>query len=197
MTPLNSAKCAELQIMVWFLEAGWEVFTPVVDANQTDMVVRMPETQETLAIQIKHKERKRLNEGWLSNKWRTGKIPFDYLVLFQPEKIRGAIFHRDSFATLPRTIEIYLTDSDGYSNRDFTDRYRDISFDLASVPESARATCFTARFRTIHTARLRPRVPKTVIKSNQAMQATSSRRTAQVPLTSTSSPAVTRASRER
>lgn len=172
MTPLNSAKCAELQIMVWFLEAGWEVFTPVVDANQTDLVVRVPRTQEVLAIQIKHKERGRLNEGWLSNKWRTANIPFDYLILFQPEKIRGAIFHRDSFATLPPTIEIYLTDRDGYSNRGFKDRYIDIGFDLASVAEGQRASSFADRFGTIHSMRRRPRAAK---RFNRRMQRTARR----------------------
>jgi hypothetical protein len=160
MTLLNSAKCAELQIMVWFLESGWEVFTPVVDANQTDLVVRIPNTGKVLAIQIKHKERGRLNEGWLKNRWKTGPTPFDYLILFQPEKVRGAIFHRDAFRDLPPTIEIYLTDRDGYSNRDFKDRYVDISFDLSSIAEDLRASNFTETFRTIHSRSLRPKKAK-------------------------------------
>jgi hypothetical protein len=160
MTPLNSAKCAELQIMVWFLEAGWEVFTPVVDANQTDLVVRVPTTQEILAIQVKHKERGRLNEGWLENQWKEGQIPFDYLVLYQPEKIRGVILHRDSFQNLPHTIEIYLKDQDGYSNRDFRDRYVDVSFDLLTVPEGSRASSFAERLLAIHAGGLKPRAAK-------------------------------------
>jgi hypothetical protein len=160
MTPLNSAKCAELQIMVWFLEAGWEVLTPVVDANQTDLVVRIPTTPEIVAVQVKHKERGRLNEGWLKNHWKTGTIPFDYLVLFQPEKIRGVIFHRDSFQNLPPTIEIYVKDRNGYSNRNFKDRYVDVSFDLSSVAEGSRASGFAERFLTIHSGGVRPRAAK-------------------------------------
>lgn len=162
MTPLNSAKCAELQIMVWFLEAGWEVFTPVVDANQTDLVVRIPTTQEIVAVQIKHKERGRLNEGWLKNHWKTGTPPFDYLLLFQPEKTRGVIFHRESFRQLPPTIEVYLRDRNGYSNRDFRDRFVDISFDLGAVPEGLRASSFAQRFLAIHSGGLRPRPAKFV-----------------------------------
>lgn len=50
----NTAKSAELQIIIWFLEAGWELFTPVADLYGTDIVVRHPDTQELLAIQVKH-----------------------------------------------------------------------------------------------------------------------------------------------
>lgn len=60
----NSAKSAELQIIIWFLEVGWELFTPVADIG-SDMVIRPPQTRELLAVQIKHKQREALNEGLL------------------------------------------------------------------------------------------------------------------------------------
>ena len=82
----NTAKSAELQIIIWFLEAGWELFTPVADIG-SDMVVRHPQTRELLAVQVKHKQRDSLNEGLLENDWR-GVQTFDYLVFFIPEKQR-------------------------------------------------------------------------------------------------------------
>src|SRR5688572_16085451 len=92
---LNSDKGSELQIIIWLLEAGWEVFTPVVDKNQTDLVVRRPKSSDFLGIQIKHKQDNSSsdNEGVLKNLWRTGKPPFDFLIFYQPFKLRGIIRH--------------------------------------------------------------------------------------------------------
>ena len=65
----NTAKSAELQIIIWFLEAGWELFTPVADLYGTDIVVRHPVTRDLLAIQVKHKQPGSLNEGELQRTW--------------------------------------------------------------------------------------------------------------------------------
>lgn len=63
--PPNTARSVELQIIIWFLEAGWELFTLVADIG-SDMVVRHPQTRELLAIQVKHKQPGSLNEGLLA-----------------------------------------------------------------------------------------------------------------------------------
>ncbi|MEO6785798.1 MAG: hypothetical protein ABI318_06660 [Chthoniobacteraceae bacterium] len=163
MKSLNSSKCAELQIVIWFLGAGWEVFTPVVDANQTDLVVRVPTSKQLLAIQVKHREFDGKNKGQLKNRWKKREAPFDYLILFQPEKMRGAIFHREAFPTLPASIEIYRRDKDGYSNREFRPRYSPVGFDLLCCSEVSKASQFAKNFLEIHTARIRPipaKVPK-------------------------------------
>jgi hypothetical protein len=65
----NTAKSAELQVIIWSLEAGWELFTPVADLYGTDVVVRHPATRELLAIQVKHKQPGSLNEGELLRTW--------------------------------------------------------------------------------------------------------------------------------
>ena len=86
----NSAKSAEPQIIIWLLEAGWELFTPVADVG-SDLMVRHPLTQKLLAIQVKHKQPAALNEGLLQNDWRGLQPPFDYLVFFVPERLRVLI----------------------------------------------------------------------------------------------------------
>jgi hypothetical protein len=144
MPTFNSAKSAELQVIAWFLEAGWEVFTPVVDANQTDAVVRIPATEELLAIQIKHKEPQGLNEGQLLNKWRTGKIQFHFLVIYQPAKVRGVILWKEDLQTVvPRQIVLFTPDRNGYSNGPIRPKYKDVAFDFKNVDATVRAGLFT------------------------------------------------------
>jgi hypothetical protein len=158
MPAFNSAKAAELQVITWFLEAGWEVFTPVVDANQTDAVVRIPRSTEVLAIQIKHKEPGGRNEGWLKNKWRSCTIPFDYMVIYQPAKVRGAILAREELPRIGSTIQLYKHDRNGYSNGPFRPKYREVSFDLADLEPEDRATGFAARLLETH------RQPKPLVR---------------------------------
>jgi hypothetical protein len=111
----NTAKSAELQISIWFLEAGWELFTPVADIG-SDMVVRHPQTRELLAVQVKHKQRDSLNEGLLENDWR-GVQSFDYLVFFIPEKQRLLITLSEKLKKTGKRFAFFTIDKDGYSRR--------------------------------------------------------------------------------
>ena len=115
MTKPNTAKSAEFQVVIWFLEAGWELFTPVADLYGTDLVVREPDTRKLLSVQVKHKEPGSLNEGRLANDWRDRLPPFDYLVFFVPEKVRGLVLPSSSLTKGGKTFLFYKNDTEGYS----------------------------------------------------------------------------------
>lgn len=112
----NTAKSAELQIMIWFLEAGWEIFTPLADLNATDMVIREPVSRELLSIQVKHKQPGSKNEGQLNNPWAGTEPPFDYLIFFQPEKARGVIVPKEKLKKVGKMFLFFVKDADGYSS---------------------------------------------------------------------------------
>lgn len=145
----NSAKSAELQIIIWFLEAGWELFTPVADSG-TDLVVRHPLTQELLAIQVKHKQPAALNEGLLQNDWRGLQPPFDYLVFFVPERLRVLIIPSEKLRKQGKLFMFFAKDEDGYSRGKVRPIFSQYYLDLAQFPTEGRAEAFTAFFMNVH-----------------------------------------------
>jgi|ERR1700694_4950224 len=112
----NTAKSAELQIMIWFLEAGVEIFTPLADQNATDMVIRHPFDQKLIAIQVKHKQPGAKNEGMLLNLWFGTEPSFDYLVFYQPSKSRGLIAPKRKLKKEGKLFVFFKNDAQGYSD---------------------------------------------------------------------------------
>lgn len=149
---LNASKAAELRIATWFLEAGWEVFSPIIDARQTDFVVRLPGSEELLAIQVKSRQRETLNVGQLNNRWRNGDAPFDYLVLIDGTRQQGVVFGKTLFQKYGRTISVFKMDPEGYSRGDPRPVFERFAYNLSDVPEWERGTAFCERFLAIHHA---------------------------------------------
>jgi hypothetical protein len=145
----NSAKSAELQVIIWFLEAGWELFTPVADSG-TDLVVRHPLTRELLAIQIKHKQPAALNEGLLQNEWRGVEPPFDYLVFFVPERLRVLVIPSAKLKKQGKLFIFFTKDKEGYSRGVVRPLFSKYFLDLAQVPVESRAKVFAAFFTRVH-----------------------------------------------
>jgi hypothetical protein len=149
----NTAKSAELQVMIWFLEAGWEIFTPLADLNATDMVVREPATRELLSIQVKHKQPGARNEGQLPNPWFGTEPPFDYLVFYQPSKFRGVIVPRQKLKKKGKMFLFFADDSEGYPTGPVRPLYADFGFDLTSTSHADRSSHFVSHFSRIHQTR--------------------------------------------
>jgi len=148
LTP-NTAKSAELQIIIWLLEAGWELFTPVADLYGTDIVVRHPATRELLAIQVKHKQHGSLNEGELLKTW--GDCPsFDYLVFFVPARARGLILPCKKLVKPGKMFIFYSKDSDGYSRGAVRKLFKDYAFEFGAVPPERRAAAFAEFLSAVH-----------------------------------------------
>ena len=146
----NTAKSAELQIIIWFLEAGWELFTPVSDLYGTDIVVRHPATRKLLAIQVKHKQPGALNEGELLRTW-DGKSPsFDYLVFFVPAKLRGLVVPSQKLKKPGKMFIFYLKDHEGYARGPVRPMFKEYAFEFASVPSEQRAVAFAEFFSRVH-----------------------------------------------
>ncbi len=136
--------------MVWFLEAGWEVFTPVVDMNATDLVVRSPRSLELTAVQIKHKERGSKNEGQIQRVWDNDYVPFDMLVFYQPEKRRGVIAPRRMLIKPGSLFQFFKKDSEGYSTGAVRPMFADYFFEIPSPrDEPSSALYFTGRFQQV------------------------------------------------
>lgn len=151
----NTAKSAELQVMIWFLEVGWEVFTPVADTNATDLVVRVPADNALVSVQIKHKQPGAKNEGMLLNPWHGSQPPFDYLVFYQPSKSRGLIVPKHKLKKKGKMFLFFKGDSDGYSTGEVRPLFREFAFDFAPVPHERRARAFSDHLLSVHqTARL-------------------------------------------
>ena len=148
----NTAKSAELQIIIWFLEAGWELFTPVADRG-SDMVVRHPETGELLAVQVKHKQRDSLNEGLLENDWRGVKPPFDYLIFFIPEKQRLLIIPAEKLKKTGKRFIFFAMDQDGYSRGPVRPLFSPYYLDLLPLRIEDRANAFATFFAQMHALR--------------------------------------------
>jgi hypothetical protein len=146
----NTAKSAELQIIIWFLEAGWELFTPVADLYGTDLVVRHSETRELLAIQVKHKQPGSMNEGHLQNDWKEHEPSFDYLVFFVPEKLRGLIIPRHKLRKPGKWFIFYADDGEGRSRGPVRPLFREYAFEYAGVAPEHRATAFADFFSHVH-----------------------------------------------
>ncbi|HVM61608.1 MAG TPA: hypothetical protein VMV72_12160 [Verrucomicrobiae bacterium] len=146
----NTAKSAELQVIVWFLQEGWELFTPVADLHGTDIVVRHPETRQLLSIQVKHKQPGTLNEGLLKNDWVGVDPPFDYLVFFVPRKLRGLVIPRAKLKKPGKIFIFFAKDKEGYSRGPVRPLYKDYAFDFASVPPETRSKTFVEFFSKVH-----------------------------------------------
>ena len=146
----NTAKSAELQIIIWFLEAGWEFFTPVADLYGTDIVVRHPETRELLAIQVKHKQPGALNEGWLQNDWVEHDPAFNYLVFFVPDRSRGLVIPRDRLKKRGKVFMFYAKDLEGYPRGAARPLFKDYAFEFAGIAPDARSKAFVDFFSEVH-----------------------------------------------
>ena len=146
----NTAKSAELQIIIWFLESGWELFTPVADLYGTDIVVRDPVTRKLLAVQVKHKQPGSLNEGELLRTWDEKSPSFDYLVFFVPAKLRGLVLPSQRLKKSGKMFIFYAKDRDGYARGPVRPMFRDYAFELASILPEQRAVTFVEFFRRIH-----------------------------------------------
>lgn len=144
----NTAKSAELQIIIWFLEAGWELFTPVADLYGTDIVVRDPATRKLLAVQVKHKQPGALNEGELLKTWDDPS--FDYLIFFVPARLRGLVVPSQKLKKAGKMFIFYSKDQDGYARGSVRPMFRDYAFELATVPPEQRAAAFVECFCRIH-----------------------------------------------
>lgn len=147
---VNTAKSTELQIMIWFLEAGWEIFTPLADLNATDMVIREPNSRELLSVQIKHKQPGAKNEGQLNNPWAGKEPPFDYLVFYQPSKARGVIVPKHKLKKQGKMFLFFAQDAGGFPTGPVRPLYADFGFELAETPHEERSRAFVARFSEVH-----------------------------------------------
>lgn len=155
----NTAKSAELQIIIWFLEAGWELFTPVADLYGTDIVVRHPETKELLAVQVKHKQPGALNEGFLVNDWAASDPAFDYLVFFVPERSRGLVVPRIKLKKAGKAFVFYAKDKEGYPRGAVRPLFKDYAFELGTVSPEARGMTFVDFFARVHASVQAQRIP--------------------------------------
>ena len=141
----NTAKAAELQVMIWFLEGGWEVFAPTHDQNATDLVVRPPGARAMLAVQVKHKQTGSKNEGQLQNKWNDGNAPFDLLVFYQPSKSRGVMLPRETLKKKGKNLFFFARNKEGYNTGRVRPLFADFAFDFSGVGHEARAGAFVGQ----------------------------------------------------
>lgn len=152
MNPPNTAKSTELQVMIWFLAEGWEIFTPVSDLYGTDLVVRDPNTRRLLAVQVKHKQPGSLNEGRLPKSWSGAHPPFDFLVFYAPETERGLVIPAQRLEKEGQAFIFYTKDADGYSTGPVRPLFGAFAFSLRDVPHEQRASHFVKRFHEITSA---------------------------------------------
>lgn len=141
----NTAKAAELQVMIWFLEAGWEVFAPTHDQNATDLVVRPPGARAMLAVQVKHKQPGSKNEGQLQNKWNDGNAPFDLLVFYQPSKSRGVMLPREALKKEGKNLFFFARDKEAYNTGKVRPLFANFAFDFSAMAYEARAGVFVGQ----------------------------------------------------
>jgi len=146
----NTAKSAELQVIIWFLEAGWELFTPVADLYGTDVVVRHPVTRELIAIQVKHKQPGSLNEGELLRTWDAHEPSFDYLVFFVPARLRGLIIPRQKLKKSGKMFIFYSRDEEGYARGAVRPLFKEYAFEFRDVIPDNRAIAFADFFANVH-----------------------------------------------
>lgn len=145
----NTAKTAELQVMIWFLEAGWEVFAPTHDQNATDLVVRSPGTRAMLAVQVKHKQPGSKNQGQLQNKWNDGNAPFDLLVFYQPSKSRGVMLPREALKKEGKNLFFFARDKEAYPTGKVRPIFKDFAFDFTATAHEARAAAFVGQIERL------------------------------------------------
>lgn len=146
----NSAKAAELQIMIWLLESGWQIFAPMDDRHGTDLVARLPDDGRLISIQVKHKQPGAKNEGQLSNPWAGIEPPFDLLVFYQPEKSRGLIIPKQKLKKPGKMFLFFKEAATGYSSGSVRPLYADFGFDFMTIPHSERAKSFVDHLTKIY-----------------------------------------------
>lgn len=154
----NSAKAAEFQVMIWFLESGWEIFAPMDDRHGVDLVTRLPGDGRLISIQVKHKQPGAKNEGQLNNPWAGIEPPFDFLIFYQPEKSRGLIIPKQKLKKPGKMFLFFAEDADGYSTGPVRPLYADFGFDFATVPHSERAKSFVTLLQKTYQNYVRPAV---------------------------------------
>jgi hypothetical protein len=158
MLTANTAKAAELQVTLWFLESGWEVFAPMDDRHGTDLVARLPEDGRLVSIQVKHKQPGAKNEGQLNNPWAGIEPPFDFLVFYQPEKSRGLIIPKQKLKKSGKMFLFFKESAAGYSSGAVRPLYADFGFDFGAVPHSERAKSFVDLLTKIYRTHVEPSV---------------------------------------
>jgi hypothetical protein len=146
----NTAKSAELQIIIWFLEAGWELFTPVADLYGTDIVVRHPVTRDLIAIQVKHKQPGSLNEGELQRTWDEHEPSFDYLIFFVPARKRGLVIPRQKLKKSGKMFIFYSRDEEGYARGAVRPLFKEYAFEFGGIALESRAIAFVDFFSKVH-----------------------------------------------
>jgi hypothetical protein len=149
MSKVNTAKLAEYQVMTWFMEAGWELYTPVADLHAVDLVVRNPENRLFAAIQIKHKQPDALNLGQLNNPWAGTKPPFDFLIFYVPHEHRGVIVPRADLEKEGKMFLFFADDADGYPTGKVRPRYARFGFDLRDQPGNEWSHAFVRHFAEV------------------------------------------------
>jgi hypothetical protein len=145
----QSAKRAELTIIGWLLECGWQCFSPIVDDDEIDVIAKIPGRRDFLPVQIKHKRTDGKNQGQLANLWSDGQASFDYLILYQPSFYCGFILPRNVFVGRGRTLRL---------NRRTRTRtlgpasapYQPYEFDLGVVTDGWKADAFCRRLLEVH-----------------------------------------------
>lgn len=148
----NTDKVAEMQIITWFLEADWEIYTPIKDQWKGDIIVREPHIPSITSrrfdsIQIKHKQDDNGDFGWLLNHWIVTDPLFDCMIVLLPCQQRGLMLRRVLFPKLPlRFLEF---DVRGFATGEFTAFYKPHSFSLSHRPECERFELFIERYQTI------------------------------------------------
>jgi len=127
---LVRSKVKELEFANQFLLDGWEVFLPLVDENETDMVVTKGD--EFYRIQIKREEPDKVNLGQITNSWKNPPI-FDFLVFYVTQQDRGFILPKQ---VCQKSGNIELLNK----NKEIKETYQHLAF---------KKSKFTERFRYI------------------------------------------------
>jgi len=149
----DTARTSELLVTIWFLEAGWELFTPVSDLYGVDLVVREPKSRRLLSVQVKHKEPGALNEGRLSNDWVNKAPPFDYLVFIVPINFRVLVLPKEALNKSGKTFDFYKKDSKKHSCGPVRPCYSQYAIELGDEKPELRSLRFIEFFSKVHASR--------------------------------------------
>jgi hypothetical protein len=145
---LNTHKTSELEIAIWFLKCGYQVFAPYVDMVEVDLVIKTPK-RGYLGLQIKHKQPDAKNEGRLVNHWKAKDPVFDAMIIYSPFKLRGVILSKDRLIKETSVLWLYNQDKDGYSANVFRPKFRNVLFDLHGIDNNMVHSEFVKRFEEI------------------------------------------------
>lgn len=89
----NGGAISELCIAKLFLESNWQVFLPIIQEGQVDMVVRQRHEGRYYRLEVKHSEPGQKNPGYLDLRKRK-QWDFDVLVFHLPELSQVVILPR-------------------------------------------------------------------------------------------------------